>query len=162
MRVSVLIGIAAAVLAALLAVYVAVLRPWHLRWGTTAVEAAVILPGDDLLQGNLGLVTRAITIDAPPERIWPWLMQMGQDRGGFYNYTPLENMTGEHDWRRHARGAQITPQLVCASSGRNRLVCDAEAVRWAGQDGCRYCRCTASFRHGHARRLAKNLRWWPR
>jgi hypothetical protein len=94
MRVSVLIGIAAAVLAALLAVYVAVLRPWHLRWGTTVVEATEILPGDDLLQGNLGQVTRAITIDAPPERIWPWLMQMGQDRGGFYSYTPLENMIG--------------------------------------------------------------------
>lgn len=85
MRVSVLIGIAATVLAALLAVYVAVLRPWHLRWGTTAVEATEILPGDDLLPGNLGQVTRAITIDAPPERIWPWLMQMGQDRGGFYS-----------------------------------------------------------------------------
>ena len=94
MRVSVLVGIAAAVLAVLLAAYVAVLRPWHLRWGTTAVEATETLPGDDLLEGKLGQVTRAITIDAPPERIWPWLMQMGQDRGGFYSYTPLENLIG--------------------------------------------------------------------
>ena len=94
MRVSVLVGIAAAVLAVLLAAYVVVLRPWHLRWGTTAVEATETLPGDDLLEGKLGQVTRAITIDAPPERIWPWLMQMGQDRGGFYSYTPLENLIG--------------------------------------------------------------------
>jgi hypothetical protein len=94
MRLSVLLGIAAAVLAILLAVYVAVLRPWHLRWGTTPTEAAETLPGDGLLEGNLAQVTRAITINAPPERIWPWLMQMGQDRGGFYSYTALENMIG--------------------------------------------------------------------
>jgi hypothetical protein len=94
MRLSVLFGIAAAVLAILLAVYVAVLRPWHLRWGTTPTEAAETLPGDGLLEGNLAQVTRAITINAPPERIWPWLMQMGQDRGGFYSYTVLENMIG--------------------------------------------------------------------
>ncbi|MGC2196401.1 MAG: hypothetical protein WA628_17140 [Terriglobales bacterium] len=94
MRVSVLLGVPAAVLAVLLVIYVAVLRPWHLRWGSTAVETTEILPGDDLLQGSIGQVTRAITIDAPPEKIWPWLMQMGQDRGGFYSYTPLENMVG--------------------------------------------------------------------
>ncbi len=94
MRVSVLVGIAAGVLAILLAVYVAVLRPWHLRWGTTETEASQILPGDDLLEGRLHQVTHAVTINAPPEKIWPWLMQMGQDRGGFYSYTPLENMIG--------------------------------------------------------------------
>ena len=94
MRVSVLLGIAAAALAIVVAVYVAVLRPWHLRWGTTPAEATQVLPGDDLLEGKLGQVTRAITIDAPPEKIWPWLMQMGQDRSGFYSYTPLENTIG--------------------------------------------------------------------
>jgi hypothetical protein len=94
MRLSVLFAIMAAVLAALLVVYVAILRPWHLRWGTTPAEATATLPGDDLLDGNVAQVTRAITINAPAERVWPWLMQMGQDRGGFYSYTPLENMIG--------------------------------------------------------------------
>jgi hypothetical protein len=71
-----------------------VLRDWCLSWGTTRAEARAALPGDDLFPHYAAEATHAITIQASPERIWPWLMQMGQDRSGFYSYTFLENLVG--------------------------------------------------------------------
>src|ERR1035437_6223118 len=63
-------------------------------WGARADEAAMKLPGDELLP-HAGLVTtRAITIDAPPDAIWPWLVQMGSGRGGAYTYDWIENLLG--------------------------------------------------------------------
>jgi len=67
-----------------------VIRPWHLRWGATAAEAARTMGDVPSGQGW----TRAITINAPPERIWPWLVQWGQGRGGWYSYDWLENLLG--------------------------------------------------------------------
>jgi hypothetical protein len=86
---------AAAVLFALFnVVYFAALRAWHLRWGTTDAELSAVASGDELLADAKFASTHAITIHATPERIWPWLMQIGQDRSGFYSYTPLENLIG--------------------------------------------------------------------
>jgi hypothetical protein len=65
-----------------------------LRWGATDRELDEPLPGDDLLPHPVAQCTRALTILAPAEAVWPWLMQIGQDRGGFYSYTALENMIG--------------------------------------------------------------------
>jgi len=84
--------LAPAVIAAGLAYFLA-LRPWHLRWGATEEEVTAGLPGDEISSGDSG-VTHAITIDAPPEDVWPWILQIGQDRGGFYSYTFLENLVG--------------------------------------------------------------------
>lgn len=75
-------------------IYAALLRPWHLRWGATDAEVAAVLPGDDLLLAPAAVTTRAVTIDAPPEAIWPWLAQLGQARGGFYSYAWIENLVG--------------------------------------------------------------------
>jgi hypothetical protein len=86
------LGFALGAVTVALASYVWLLRPWHLRWGATDAELARTWPGDELLPGVTGHVTRAITIDATPEEIWPWLMQIGQDRGGFYSYSRLENL----------------------------------------------------------------------
>ncbi len=77
--------------------YVAVvlaLRPWNLQWGTSAVERASTLPGDEFVPVAHYRIDHGITIDAPPEIVWPWLIQIGQDRGGFYSYTKLENAVG--------------------------------------------------------------------
>jgi hypothetical protein len=63
-----------------------------LRWGATADEAHARLPGDELLSHADLVATRAIAIDAPPERVWPWVVQIGQGRGGFYSYDMLENL----------------------------------------------------------------------
>jgi hypothetical protein len=112
MRISVIFGIVAAVLVVFLVVYVVVLRPWHLHWGTTVAENTEILPGDDLVAAAVGQVTRAVTVDAPPEKIWPWIMQIGQDRSGFYSYTPLENMIGADMPKVHTLRADWKPRTV--------------------------------------------------
>jgi hypothetical protein len=70
------------------------LRPWCLRWGTTSAELHAALPGDDLFPAYTSEATHAITIHATADKVWPWLMQIGQDRGGFYSYTFLENAFG--------------------------------------------------------------------
>jgi hypothetical protein len=69
-------------------------RPWHLRWGTTGQESDEPLPGDDLIAGPNLTATRAITIRASADQVWPWIAQLGQGRGGFYSYDLLENLIG--------------------------------------------------------------------
>ena len=70
------------------------LRRWYNRWGTTDDELARPLPGDELVEEPKLGYTRAIAIEAPPERVWPWLAQIGQGRGGFYSFDALENLVG--------------------------------------------------------------------
>lgn len=82
--------------AAAVAVTVAspVLRRWYNRWGATDEELDQPLPGDELVREPKLGYTRAVTIEAPPEQVWPWLVQIGQGRGGFYSYDGLENLLG--------------------------------------------------------------------
>ena len=70
------------------------LRRWCLTWGATADEADGKLPGDELLQEADLVSTRAVSIDAPPAAVWPWLVQMGSGRGGVYTYDWIENLFG--------------------------------------------------------------------
>jgi hypothetical protein len=65
-----------------------------LTWGATSGEAQQSLPGDDLIPAPDLLSTRAVTVDAPPSAIWPWLMQMGSGKGGVYTYDWIENVLG--------------------------------------------------------------------
>lgn len=67
-------------------------RRWYSRWGSTAAERQRALPGDEIVSAPRIVSTRAITIRAPAEAIWPWLVQMGQGRGGLYSYQKLENL----------------------------------------------------------------------
>lgn len=78
----------------LVAVYLMGIHPWMTNWGSTATERQMALPGDDLNPGRTGQSTQAITINAPSDVVWPWLVQVGQDRAGFYSYTWLENLIG--------------------------------------------------------------------
>lgn len=66
-------------------------RPWHLRWGATAGEAHGPMPGDDVVPRAEFIATRAITIAVPPERVWPWIVQLGYGRAGFYTYDLIDN-----------------------------------------------------------------------
>jgi hypothetical protein len=68
--------------------------PWHERWGATDDEIRMSLPGDDLVVEPAQQNTRAIDIDAAPGAVWPWIVQIGADRGGFYSYEWLENLFG--------------------------------------------------------------------
>lgn len=74
--------------------YMLLVRPWHLHWGATKEECKRALPGDELVPSPRLKATHAITINAPVENIWQWLVQMGQGRGGFYSYDWLENLFG--------------------------------------------------------------------
>jgi hypothetical protein len=66
-------------------------RRWHQRWGVTDQEVRGPMPGDDLLATPSFKATRAITIKTPPERVWPWIVQVGYDRAGFYSYDLLDH-----------------------------------------------------------------------
>ncbi len=66
-------------------------RRWHQRWGATVEEVAAPMPGDDVIHGVAFRATRAITIDAPPTAVWPWLVQVGCLRAGFYSDDLLDN-----------------------------------------------------------------------
>jgi hypothetical protein len=83
-------GGVAALLAAYLGVSVAA-RPWYRSWGACPEEARERLAGDSLIDDAAMQTTRAITIAASPGRVWPWLLQLGQGRGGLYTYTWVEN-----------------------------------------------------------------------
>ncbi|MCA9047851.1 MAG: hypothetical protein KDA89_03940 [Planctomycetaceae bacterium] len=74
--------------------YTFVLRPWHMQWGTQGDETTRPLPGDDIVEDPLAIATHGITIRASAEEVWPFLVQIGQDRGGFYSYDWLENLFG--------------------------------------------------------------------
>lgn len=80
-------------IALLFTLFLLVVRPWYLTWGASEDEVDARLPGDELVQAA-HTSTRAITIHLPPARVWPWLLQLGQDRGGFYSYALLENLVG--------------------------------------------------------------------
>jgi len=86
-------GLALAGLAAS-AAYSNAARRWYLSWGATAEETTGRLPGDELLPGPDLKSTRAVSVDAPPSAVWPWLVQMGSGRGGAYTYDWIENLFG--------------------------------------------------------------------
>jgi hypothetical protein len=75
-------------------VLVPFLRGRRRRWGATDAEIAMGLPGDELVPDPDWVYNHAISIAAPRSEVWPWLMQIGQGRGGFYTYEGLENLVG--------------------------------------------------------------------
>lgn len=92
MSLPLLVGLAAA--SAAVATYGSVLRPRINRWGATDEEVNKTLPGDELESpmGDRSVSTRAITINAKPNEIWPWLVQMGSGRAGFYTHEWVERL----------------------------------------------------------------------
>ena len=79
-------------------------RGWHCRWGATPAELASSLPGDDMIPHAQYRCTRSVTVDAPAAAVWPWLVQVGCLRGGFYSNDLLDNLG-----RPSAR--QVIPEL---------------------------------------------------
>jgi hypothetical protein len=74
-----------------LATYLLVYRPLQLRWGATAEEVTRAMPGDEIQPHPVFDATRAVTIDARPDEVWPWLVQIGYQRAGWYGYDLLDN-----------------------------------------------------------------------
>jgi hypothetical protein len=120
-----------AVLVAAGLTYHLALRGWCLRWGTTPTEVHATLPGDDLFPVYASEATHAIAIQAPPEQVWPWLMQIGQDRSGFYSYTFLENVAGCNmprverlvpEWKRRSVGETVWFATPRRFGGQGRMI----------------------------------------
>ena len=80
------------------------LRRWHQRWGATKAEAMQYMPGDDLVKSCQYVITRAINIEALPEDVWPWLVQIGFSKAGFYSNDLLDNAA-------HPSARRIVPEL---------------------------------------------------
>jgi hypothetical protein len=111
-------------------------RRWHLRWGATPAEVAATLPGDDLVPRAQFRCTRAVTIDAPPRAVWPWLVQVGCLRGGFYSNDLLDNL-GRPSARvivpelQHLAVGQWVPMSPATPSYANAFKVDGfEVGRW--------------------------------
>ncbi|MHB1414930.1 MAG: hypothetical protein ACYC1C_06725 [Chloroflexota bacterium] len=71
--------------------YFLIYRPLQLRWGATDEEVARAMPGDEIMAHPVFDATRAVTIDAPAEAIWPWLVQIGYRRAGWYGLDLIDN-----------------------------------------------------------------------
>jgi hypothetical protein len=129
----------AVILGATVVRLLALVRATYLRWGATAEEANLVLPGDDLLRRSDVTATRAITIHAAAANVWPWVAQLGQGRGGFYSYDVLENLVGcdihsanriVPEWQHVEVGAEVKlhPQAALTLA----LVEGRRAVVWRG------------------------------
>jgi hypothetical protein len=93
-------------------------RPRMLRWGATAEEASAPLPGDDRTPHPRLQTTHAVTIDVPPERVWPWLMQMGIGRAGFYTHDWVERLMFRARYAEGRRSAtRVHPELPPLEAG---------------------------------------------
>lgn len=95
----------------------------HRRLGASDSEVRRTVPGDDLLPQANVQNDRAVTIAAPPEQVWPWIAQLGQDRAGFYSFAGLENLAGSKitnaeeivpEWQNPRVGDRfpLTPEVV--------------------------------------------------
>jgi hypothetical protein len=94
LSIPVVVALAIVIMVVLAVAGYAAVRPRILHWGATPAEAARAMGGDELISDPILVTTRAISISVGVERVWPWLAQMGQGRGGFYSYQWLENLVG--------------------------------------------------------------------
>ncbi len=94
------------------AAYSFAIRPWWQTWGVDPELASAALPGDDLVADPMVVDTRAIEIDAPPAAVWPWLVQIGYGRAGWYSYDAMD-MRGKSadaivpEWQSLAEGDMV-------------------------------------------------------
>lgn len=102
--------------------YILVARPRLLRWGATTEEAQGPYPGAELIPGGTRSATIATTINAPAEKVWPWLVQMGYGRAGWYSWDHLDNWGNSSadrlhpEWQRIAVGDQL-PAMPNSAAG---------------------------------------------
>lgn len=119
------------IFAALLFSYLYIIWPWHLHWGATHLDSIAVLPGDALSPFASAVVTHAVNIDAPGEAVWCWLVQLGQDRSGFYSYTLIEKLIGlgthsnfriVSEWQQRAIGDAVWSGSPKRPGGRGRMI----------------------------------------
>lgn len=89
------------------ALYLIVVRPRLVRWGASDEEVVRPFPGQDIVPGGQRSATMAVTIDAPPEQVWPWLLQMGTDRGGWCSWDRLDDFERRSTDRLHPEWREV-------------------------------------------------------
>jgi hypothetical protein len=109
----------------LLGVYLRFIRPWQLRWGATDEEVARAMSGDDVVKQPTFNATRAVTIQARPEEIWPWLVQIGVTRAGWIilaSPAPSASSPNSSRWQSATwyRSVQMESK-ACGSRRLNRI-----------------------------------------
>jgi hypothetical protein len=158
------VGVAIGLAGLLLLAYRSVGRPWHARWGATDEEVAWALPGDELLPAA-NVTTRAITIDGRPEQVWPWLVQLGYGRAGWYSYDWIDN-----DGRPSA--TWVVPKLQRLEPGDQILMVPGMGPRVRAVEPNRYllagdagggiwCLALYPLDHGRTRLVSRWRTRWP-
>lgn len=114
------------------------MRPARNHWGLPVEAASEPRPGDELVREPRWSWTHAVQVEAPADEVWPWVAQVGADRGGFYSYQWLENLAGCD-----VRNAEIRPPSgrtpsVTRSSCTQRCRCSASS-RWCRAEPRRVC-----------------------
>lgn len=98
-------------------------RRFYRNWGTTKEECQMQIPGDRLIRQPADVTTEGIWIDAPPSAVWPWLVQMGWDRAGFYAFPGLENADRIYpEWQQLTAGDTVRIAPKSWSGRRDRFV----------------------------------------
>jgi len=117
-------------------------RPWHLKWGATSEDLARSMPGDGIVRRPSFNATRVVTVNARPEDIWPWIVQIGFSRAGWYSYDLFDNL-GRHSSERivpelqHLEIGDLVPLGPGEGSGMfvKEFVLNRWMLWWTGKDG---------------------------
>jgi hypothetical protein len=154
------IGVAALILI----VYRFAVRPWHQRWGATDREVERTMPGDEVIP-KAKSTTRAITINAAPHEVWPWLVQIGYGRAGWYSYDWIDN-----DGRPSAerilpvcQNLEVGDQIVMVP-GMGPSVRAMEQNRWllsGDEESGTWCLSLHSADDGRTRLVSRWRQDWP-
>ena len=135
------IGIVAAVVVVAVAFF-GLYRPWHLKWGATAEDLSRSMPGDEIVHRPTFNATRVVTIYARPDDIWPWIVQIGFSRAGWYSYDLFDNL-GRHSSERivpelqHLEVGDLVPLGPGEGSGMfvKEIVIHRSMLWWTGKAG---------------------------
>jgi hypothetical protein len=134
------IGIVAAV-AVVAVAFFGLYRPWHLKWGATPEELARRMHGDEIVRRPIFNATRVVTVNARPEDIWPWLVQIGFGRAGWYSIDLFDNL-GRHSSERivpelqHIEVGDLVPLGPGEGSGMfvKEFVLNQSILWWTGKE----------------------------
>ena len=107
------------IILALAMLYWFTLRRWFARWGATRDELTRVMPGDRVIAEPTHSATHAVTVNAPPEDIWPWLVQMGYQRCGLYSYDWLDRLFGFLD---RSSAERVIPEFQYLAVGDKILL----------------------------------------
>lgn len=116
-------------------------RPWHLKWGATPEELERTMPGDEIVRTPIFNATRVVTIDARAQDIWPWIVQIGFGRAGWYSIDLFDNL-GRHSSERvvpelqHIEVGDLVPLGPGEGSGMyvKEFVVNRSILWWTGKD----------------------------